>query len=280
MSIPSPSSLTDALHTLRDTLDAAGAVERVDAALDALTPAKVPGLGGEASVPDMSPEALAKYFDHTQLRPSATDADVDHLIEEAEAHGFASVCVAPTYVTRAAAALDESSVDVCTVIGFPHGNHTPDTKAFEARRAIEDGAAELDVVLNVGALKSGRYDDVEADLRAVVEVTEEADESALVKVIFETALLTPAEIAVACVIAERAGAAFVKTSTGFAATGATLPDVALMRQVVDDAMGVKASGGVGDLDTAYAMIGHGATRIGASGSVGIIEEATSAEATP
>jgi deoxyribose-phosphate aldolase len=213
---------------------------------------------------------VARHIDHTLLKPDATRDEIMKVCEEGVRYGFASVCINPTWVREAACALRGSGVKVCTVIGFPLGANSPDTKAYEARRAIFDGASELDMVINVGALKSGDHDLVSRDIRGVVEVAHEYD--FICKVIIETALLTDDEKVSACLIAKEAGADFVKTSTGFSKGGATAADVALMRQVVGGQMGVKASGGVRDLKQAQEMIQAGATRIGASVGVKIIQE--------
>ncbi len=211
---------------------------------------------------------LASYLDHTLLKADATANDIDALCAEALAHRFASVCIQPTWVRRAAEILGESSVLVCTVVGFPLGANVPEVKAYEARRAIEEGACEVDMVLNVGALKSGDDRFVQEDIEAVATITHQL--GARLKVILETCLLTPDEITRASRLAKAAGADFVKTSTGFGGGGATAQDVALMRQAVGPVMGVKASGGVRDQATAQAMIEAGATRIGASASVEIV----------
>lgn len=214
---------------------------------------------------------VARYIDHTLLKPEATRDEILQLCREGTQYGFASVCINPIWVREAACALRGSGVKVCTVIGFPLGANTPDTKAFEARRAIFDGATELDMVVNIGALKSGDYDLVSRDIAGVVEVAREA--GSLSKVILETALLTDDEKVRACVIAKEAGADFVKTSTGFSKGGATVADIALMRCAVGSLLGVKASGGVRDLKQAQDMIQAGATRIGASVGVKIVQEA-------
>ena len=190
-----------------------------------------------------------------------------NLIEEATEHDFASVCVNPTWVAFAAQALKGTDVKVCTVIGFPLGANTPEVKAFEAEDAIQNGADEIDMVINIGALKSQDYELVEKDIRAVVE----AAKGTLVKVIIETCLLTDDEKVKACQIAQKAGADFVKTSTGFSTGGATVADVALMRKTVGPNMGVKASGGARSYEDALAFIKAGATRIGASSGVAIME---------
>lgn len=214
---------------------------------------------------------VARHIDHTLLKPDATRDEILKVCEEGVRFGFASVCINPIWVREAACALRGSGVKVCTVIGFPLGANSPDTKAYEARRSIFDGASELDMVINVGALKSGDHDLVSRDIRGVVEVAHE--QGYICKVIIETALLTDEEKVSACLIAKEAGADFVKTSTGFAKGGATVADVALMRRVVGGQMGVKASGGVKDLKQAQQMIQAGATRIGASVGVKIIQEA-------
>jgi deoxyribose-phosphate aldolase len=219
----------------------------------------------------------ASLIDHTLLKPEATDEDIRRLCEEAARYHFASVCVNPTWVRAAACNLRGSGVPVCTVIGFPLGATLPDVKAYEARRAIFDGAQEVDMVVNIGALKSGDDCAVEHDIRAVVEVAHEVGVTC--KVIIETALLTDEEKVRACLAAKHAGADFVKTSTGFAKGGATVADIALMRQVVGPELGVKASGGVKGLDDARAMVEAGATRIGASVGVKIAQEAAGARPT-
>lgn len=211
---------------------------------------------------------LAAIIDHTLLKPEATKDQIVKLCEEAMEFGFASVCVNPTYVSLAASLLKDTPVKVCTVVGFPLGASTPLVKAVEVRDAIAAGAREIDMVINVGALKSGDDDLVGRDIRAVVEA---ARGRALVKVILETALLTNDEKVKACLIAKAEGADFVKTSTGFGPGGATVEDVRLMRKVVGADMGVKAAGGIRTLETALAMVEAGASRIGASASVAIVK---------
>lgn len=211
---------------------------------------------------------LASHIDHTLLKPEATAADVDVLCGEALEHGFASVCVNGTWARRCGEVLAGSGVLVCCVVGFPLGAMAPEVKAYEARLAIEDGACEVDMVLNVGALRSGDAAFVQRDVAGVVEVAHRL--GARVKVILETCLLTDAQIVRACELARAAGADFVKTSTGFARGGATVEHVALMRRTVGPVLGVKASGGVRDQETAQAMLAAGATRIGASASVAIV----------
>jgi deoxyribose-phosphate aldolase len=216
----------------------------------------------------------ASLIDHTLLKPEATETDIKRLCDEAARYHFASVCVNPTWVKIAACHLRDAHVPVCTVIGFPLGATLPDVKAYEARRAIFDGASEVDMVINVGALKSDDDCLVEHDIRSVVNVAHE--NSAICKVIIETALLTDDEKVRACVAAKNAGADFVKTSTGFSKGGATVADVALMRRTVGSELGVKASGGVKGLEDARKMVEAGATRIGASVGVKIAQEAAGA----
>lgn len=214
------------------------------------------------------PLDLAKYIDHTALKPETTADDIDRLCQEAEKFHFASVCVNPTWVKRAATHLRGSDVKVCSVIGFPLGASTAEIKAMEARRAIRDGAREVDMVINVGALKSGDHQTVLADIAKVVDSAHEA--GAIVKVILETSLLTDEEKVVGSSLAKKAKADFVKTSTGFSGGGATVYDVALMRETVGPDMGVKASGGVRTKADVEDMIAAGATRIGASAGVQIV----------
>ena len=224
-------------------------------------------LGQTASARDW-----ASLIDHTLLKPEATEDDIRRLCEEAARFRFASVCVNPTWVRASACHLRGTGVVVCTVVGFPLGATLADVKAYETRRAIYDGAREVDMVINVGALKSGDDCAVEYDIRQVVEAAHE--NGVLVKVIIEAALLTDEEKVRACLAAKRAGADFVKTSTGFAKGGATVADVALMRRTVGQEMGVKAAGGVKGLDDARAMVEAGATRLGASVGVKIAQEAS------
>ncbi len=214
---------------------------------------------------------FAKYIDHTLLKPDASRSDIIMLCDEAKAHGFASVCVNPHYVKLCATMLRNTAVKVCTVVGFPLGASTTRVKVYETQVACEDGATEIDMVINIGELKSKNYDLVEADIAGVVNAADSAD--AIVKVILETCLLTDEEKVIASVLSKNAGAHFVKTSTGFSKGGATLEDVALMRKAVGETLGVKASGGVRDYATAKKMIEYGATRIGASASVKIVREA-------
>ncbi|HUF05189.1 MAG TPA: deoxyribose-phosphate aldolase [Aridibacter sp.] len=213
----------------------------------------------------------ASLIDHTLLKPEASESDIRRLCDEAAKYGFASVCVNPVWVKKAALILQGTDVPVCTVIGFPLGATLPDVKAYEARRAIFNGAKEVDMVINVGALKSGDDCAVEDDIRAVAEAAHE--NKVLCKVIIETALLTDDEKVRACIASRNAGADFVKTSTGFSKGGATVEDVRLMRRTVGKALGVKASGGVKGIDDARKMFEAGATRIGASVGVKIAQEA-------
>ena len=214
------------------------------------------------------PIELAGYIDHTALKPDTTAADIDLLCEEAAQYNFATVCVNPGWVKRSASNLRGTNVKVCTVIGFPLGANTPEIKAMEARRAIRDGAREVDMVINVGALKSGDQKTVLTDMEKVVDSAHEA--GAIVKVIIETSLLTDQEKVIASSLAKQAKADFVKTSTGFSGGGATVFDVALMRETVGPDMGVKASGGVRTASDVEDMIAAGATRIGASAGVQIV----------
>jgi len=214
----------------------------------------------------------ARLVDHTLLKPEATENDIKKLCQEAVQYGFASVCVNPSWVKKASEFLRGSTIPVCTVIGFPLGATLSDVKAYEARRAIFDGAREVDMVINIGALKSGDDCTVEDDIRAVALAAHE--NGVLLKVIIETALLTDDEKVRACLASKNAGADFVKTSTGFAKGGATVEDVALMRRVVGANLGVKASGGVKGIEDARAMFEAGATGIGASVGVKIAQEAS------
>ena len=214
------------------------------------------------------PLDLAKHIDHTLLKPEATAADIDVLADEAREFGFASVCVNPAWVTRAAERLRGSDVKTCAVIGFPFGANTPEIKAMETRRALRDGAREVDMVINIGALKSGDYDLVRTDIEKVVDSAREG--GAIVKVILETAKLTDEEKVIASGIAKEAKADYVKTSTGFGGGGATVFDVALLRETIGPDMGVKASGGVHTAEDVEDLIAAGATRIGASAGVQIV----------
>jgi deoxyribose-phosphate aldolase len=219
---------------------------------------------------------LAKMIDHTLLKPDATQEQIAQLCFEARKHGFASVCINPTWVELCAKLLEGSSVKVCTVIGFPLGATSPEVKAFETQVALEHGATEIDMVINVGALKARDLDLVAKDIRGVV--TAAHAKRAIVKVIIEAILLTDEEKTIACLLSKEAGADYVKTSTGFASGGATAKDVALMRRVVGPDMGVKAAGGVRTYEDAENMIKAGATRIGASAGVKIIQGPSSESA--
>lgn len=210
---------------------------------------------------------LAKYFDHTILNPDATKEDVLNVCKEAKDHDFFSVCVNPYYVSLVSEALKGTDVKVTSVIGFPLGASISEVKAFEAKKAIEDGANEIDMVLNIAALKNKEYDIVQKDIEAVVNA---CGNDVLLKVIIETCLLTDAEKVKACELAKTAKADYVKTSTGFSTGGATVEDIKLMRKTVGPNLGVKASGGVRDAEKAKAVIDAGATRIGASSSVKIV----------
>ena len=223
---------------------------------------------------NLYPRDIARRIDHTLLKPEATREQIEALCREAREHGFATVCVNPTWVSLCAGLLRGSETAVCTVVGFPLGATLAEVKAYEAARVVEQGACEVDMVMNVGALKSRDYRLGERDIAAVVESSRGG--GALVKVIIEAALLTDDEKVKACVIARAAGADFVKTSTGFGPGGATAADVALMRRVVGPEMGVKAAGGVRDLKSAQAMLEAGADRIGASVGVKIVQESRGA----
>ncbi|MDC0764380.1 deoxyribose-phosphate aldolase [Brevibacillus sp. HB1.2] len=209
---------------------------------------------------------MNKYIDHTLLKPDATQEMIDKLCQEAREHDFMSVCVNPYWVKRSAELLAGSDVKVCTVIGFPLGASTIESKAAETRDAIANGATEVDMVLNVGALKSGDLETVKKDIVAV----KQAAGDILLKVILETCLLTEEEKVVACKLSVEAGADYVKTSTGFSTGGATVEDIALMRKTVGPNVGVKASGGVRDGEAAVAMIEAGASRVGTSSGVSIV----------
>jgi deoxyribose-phosphate aldolase len=213
----------------------------------------------------------ARYIDHTLLKPDATEAKIKKVCDEAKQYNFASVCVNPAYIEFVAKELKGSSVNPCVVVGFPLGATTPAVKAFETNEVIEKGAKEVDMVLNIGAAKSGNWNLVEEDIKAVVHASRGR---ALVKVILETCLLADEEKVKACTISKLAGADFVKTSTGFSTGGATVDDVRLMRATVGEKMGVKASGAVRDYETAKKMIEAGATRLGTSSGVEIVTSKT------
>ncbi len=218
-------------------------------------------------MPRLTQGALAALIDHTLLKPDATRAEIQKLCAEADHYKFASVCVQPYRVAVAAELLKSSSVKTCTVIGFPLGANRAEIKALEAVRACTDGALELDMVINIGAAKDQNWSVIQTEIESIVRAAQER----LVKVILETSLLSEAEIVRVCKIARDAGAIYVKTSTGFAGGGATEKAVKLMRQSVGDDMGVKASGGIRDLETLLKMVDAGANRIGTSSGVGIME---------
>lgn len=215
---------------------------------------------------------IARMIDHTLLRADATQAEISKLVEEAKQYQFASVCVNPTWVSYCAEQLADTEVKVCTVIGFPLGATTSEVKAFESKNAIDNGAKEIDMVINIGQLKAGNDAFVQQDIESVVQA---ASGKALVKVIIETCLLTDEEKVLACELSVKAGADFVKTSTGFSTGGATPADVSLMRKTVGQEVGVKASGGVRNLEDVNKMIEAGASRIGASSGVSIVNGLTS-----
>lgn len=211
---------------------------------------------------------LAKYIDHTLLKPESTRADIARVCEEAKHYNTASVCVNPCWIGFVAEQLKGTDIKPCCVIGFPLGATLPEVKAYETAAAIRDGAKEVDMVINVGALRGAEFETVYEDIKAVVDA---AAGKALVKVIIETCLLTDEQKVVACKLAKQAGADYVKTSTGFSTGGAKVEDIRLMRETVGPEMGVKASGGVRTKSDAEAMIAAGASRIGASSSKKIIE---------
>lgn len=213
---------------------------------------------------------VAGIIDHTLLKPEARRQDIEALCREAMEYGFASVCVNPTWVSACARLVRGTAVSVCSVVGFPLGASTADAKHYEARRAIFDGASEIDMVINIGALKSGDLPLVERDIEAVTAPCREA--RVLSKVIIEAALLTDEEKVTACTLARAAGADYVKTSTGFGPSGATVADVALMRRTVGERMGIKAAGGIRDLERLNILVAAGATRIGTSAGVRIVQE--------
>lgn len=218
----------------------------------------------------MNEKKFNKYFDHTLLKPESTPEQIDELCKEAVSADFYSVCVNSCYVPQVFKALSESDVKTCSVVGFPLGACSTEVKAFETKYACENGASEVDMVINVGMLKSMNYEFVQNDIAEVVKVAHSLN--ALVKVIIEACLLSDDEIVMACKFAEAAGADFVKTSTGFSSGGAKVADVMLMKKTVGDRLKVKASGGIRDLETVKAMIEAGADRIGASAGVQIMEE--------
>ena len=244
-------------------------IQQVSATLQAIpglpTGQRIAGFGRPAPT---ATTPLSRTIDHTLLKPEATDAQVERLCNEAVEHDFASVCINPTFVPLATRLLRGSEVAVCTVIGFPLGATTTKVKVFEAHQAAGNGASELDMVIAIGRLKAGDYLAVATDIMQVAEACHA--QRAICKVIIETALLTDVEKIAACLLAVRAGADFVKTSTGFSGGGATVADIALMRQVVGPDLGVKASGGVRTRQNAEALLAAGATRLGASAGVAIV----------
>lgn len=212
---------------------------------------------------------LNKYIDHTLLKPDAIEEEIKALCEEAAEYNFMSVCVQPYWVKKAEAFLTGTDVKVCTVIGFPHGANTQEVKTYEAKQAVQNGAKEVDMVINIGAMKDGDYETVKSEISSIAEAVKG---QAILKVILETSLLNTEEKEQACLLAKEAGADFVKTSTGFSTGGATLEDVKLMRETVGPDMGVKASGGVRTYQDALNFIEAGATRLGASSGVKIMQE--------
>jgi deoxyribose-phosphate aldolase len=224
-------------------------------------------------MPALSPDELARYLDHTSLKPQASAKDIEQLCTEAKTHKFHSVCVNGSRVELARYYLEESDIKIACVVGFPLGAMATDVKRFETETAIDDGAQEIDLVLNIGRLKDGDAKFVLRELRDVVEAADERP----VKVILETSLLTPDEKILACHLAVESEARFVKTSTGFSGTGATVEDVRLLRATVGPGFGVKASGGIRDTATALAMIEAGATRLGTSSSVAIVQGLTTSQ---
>lgn len=219
----------------------------------------------------MTGEQLARLIDHTILKPDATPEAIQQVIAEAKTYQFASVCINPWAIPQAVQLLQGSTVKICTVVGFPLGAMQTVAKAQEAKVAVESGAQEVDMVINVGALKSGLHQFVQDDISAVVQAVRQADDQAIVKVIIETSLLSDEQKVIACQLASQAGADFVKTSTGFSGGGATYADIRLMRETVGATMRVKASGGIRDTQAALAMVEAGATRIGTSSGIAIVE---------
>ncbi|KPV63194.1 MAG: Deoxyribose-phosphate aldolase [Candidatus Bathyarchaeota archaeon BA2] len=218
----------------------------------------------------MDRKQLAKMIDYTLLKPDATEDDIIKVCKEATKYNFASVCINPVYVSLATKLLKGTGVKVCTVVGFPLGANAPEIKAFEAKNAIEKGAQEIDMVMNIGALKSGNYELVKKDMTAVIEVAKERN--VVTKVILECGFLTDEEKVTVCKLAKEAGADFVKTSTGFGPSGATIHDVKILKKVVGGNIGVKAAGGIRSYKDALMMIKAGADRIGASAGVEIVKE--------
>lgn len=213
---------------------------------------------------------IAKLIDHTLLKASATEEEVKLLCEEAKTYQFATVCINPCYIPQVAHLLQDTGVGITTVVGFPLGAMTSASKAFETKEAVQAGATDVDMVINIGAMKDKKYDYILHDIKSVVEAAKEINKDIVVKVILETCLLTKEEIVKACELSVQAGADYVKTSTGFSTGGATVEDITLMRKTVGPDIGVKASGGVRSYEDAKAVIEAGATRIGASASVAIV----------
>jgi len=220
----------------------------------------------------MTKSEFAKIIDHTALKPDTNETNINQLCEEALKFNFGAVCVSPTWVPLAAKKLAGSLVKVVAVVGFPHGSTLTSVKAFEASQVISCGADEIDMVINIGALISGHEDIVFIDIESVVQSAIKVNPRVIVKVILETAFLSDGQKTLACKIAEKAGANYIKTSTGFATSGANVHDVSLIRGVVENRLGIKAAGGIRDLSTAKAIIAAGATRIGCSSSVSIFQE--------
>ncbi|PHV70974.1 deoxyribose-phosphate aldolase [Sporanaerobium hydrogeniformans] len=214
---------------------------------------------------------IAQMIDHTCLKATATEADIKQLCEEAITHNFKTVCVPTCYVAMSAHLLSGTDVGITTVVGFPLGNETPAAKAFEAKEAVLNGATDVDMVINIGALKDKKYDYVKFDIEEVVRATKSVDPKALVKVIIETCYLTPEEIEEVTEIVVQAGADFVKTSTGFGTAGATLENIQLMKKIVGNRIEIKAAGGIGSSEDAKLLIEAGATRLGTSKSIAIIQ---------
>ncbi|KAI8979186.1 deoxyribose-phosphate aldolase [Mycotypha africana] len=225
----------------------------------------------------LTAQKLGKYFDHAVLRPDQTTEDVIKGCEVAKKYNLASVCVKPCDVSQACKLLEDTDVDVGTVISFPHGNSTTEAKVAESLQAIQDGAVELDVVINIGFVKSGLYEKVQQELKKIVDLSKEKKQDVCIKVIFETAYLTNDEIVKTCELCMASGVDYVKTSTGFGPGGATYEHIELMRKTVPNTMGVKASGGIKTLEQVLKYIELGATRIGSSSSGAIIEEFKAAQ---
>jgi len=216
-------------------------------------------------------EKIASLIDQTLLKPDATKDDIRRLCREAMDYGFWSICINPSYIPLAASILQDTEVKICSVVGFPLGTNTPEVKAFEAEKALRDGANEIDMVINLGALKSGDYELVKRDIRSVVEQGIRFQRGIIVKVIIETGLLIDSEKALACKVVKESGANFVKTSTGINSRGATVQDVEFIRRLVGPEFGVKASGGIRTYEDAIKLIEAGANRIGTSSGVSIIK---------